>query len=245
MVERNRNMTDLIRLSMNRILEGTYVLEPCRVTEYDHTKQMASIQPLLKRTPNKKIDDITGELVPGTPELLPIIQGVPVLWPRISVGTTGPQAHIYMPMKPNTNVMVLFSDRSLDKWLSTGGEVDPQDTRAHALSDAVALPGLFPFNDPIPDVDPSDIRIVLKWPERGIDCEIILGGDTNNIILRPGNQLMLGASNADQSAILGELFKAVYEGHFHPDPVSGFTGVPTVPLPATVLSAKVKIKDNT
>ncbi len=247
MADRDRNRTstlaDVIQDAIKRILSVSHTMMPCKVTTYDPVKQKVSVQPLLKFTPDKTLNE-DGILVDGIPELLPIIQGVPVMFPRVSAGAGGPQAHMYFPIKPGTNVMCLFADKSLDKWKTTGGEVDPQDVRFHALSDAVALPGLFSFNNPIPNLDPSDIRIQLLWPDRGIDSEIFIGGDTNDIVIRAGNIVRLGASDAAQSAMLGDLFKAFFDLHVHPTGV-GPSGVPSVLMTPDLLSTKVKIKDNT
>lgn len=53
---------------------------------------------------------------------------------NVSVGDTG---------------LLVFCDDSLDVWLSKGGLVDPLDDRHHALSDAVFVPGLRPFSNPV------------------------------------------------------------------------------------------------
>lgn len=51
------------------------------------------------------------------------------------------------PVKKGDTVMIVMADRSLDRWLSQGGEVTPDDRRQHDLSDAIAVPGLVPFAD--------------------------------------------------------------------------------------------------
>ena len=47
---------------------------------------------------------------------------------------------------PGDTVLLVFSERSIDKWAQQGGEVDPLDSRLHHLSDPVALPGLLSLN---------------------------------------------------------------------------------------------------
>jgi len=231
--DRTATITNVVETTVKRMLNHAHVLLPARVMEYDPDKQTCSAQPLLKYTP-----------INGGPELLPIIHNIPVMFPRIDAGDGGPKAHIYMPMKPGSTVALMFADKSMDKWKSLGGEVDPLDLRSHALSDAVALPGLFPLNNPIENVDPSDLRIQLKWPERSIDSEIYLGGDTGDVVLRASNMVRLGAGDAAQSAVLGDLLKTWLDAHVHSTGI-GPSGPPTVPLPDTTLSTKVKVKDNT
>jgi len=112
---------------------------PARVEQYDETKQRADVKPLL----NRRYAD-------GEEAELPVIAGVPVVWPR-SGG-----AALTMPVAKGDGVLLVFADRSIDRWLSDGGQVTPDDPRTHDLSDAVAIPGLVPFADlgtagPTPD----------------------------------------------------------------------------------------------
>jgi hypothetical protein len=45
-------------------------------------------------------------------------------------------------------------DRDISGWLRTGVHQDPDDTRIHSWSSAVAIPGLVPSSSPFPE--PSD-----------------------------------------------------------------------------------------
>jgi hypothetical protein len=74
----------------------------------------------------------TGTLVWSAP--LPSVPAFTDLVLPVSVGDTG---------------LLVFADGSLDVWLARGGVVDPLDDRHHALSDAVFIPGLRPFSNPI------------------------------------------------------------------------------------------------
>ncbi len=65
----------------------------------------------------------------------PTIYSVPVQWPRAG-GTS-----ITMPVQPGDGVMLHFSQRSLEGWLS-GDSAAPDDPRQYDISDAVAVPGL-------------------------------------------------------------------------------------------------------
>ena len=53
---------------------------------------------------------------------------------------------------------MVFQQRSTDEWSETGGIVNPEDPRKLDLADAVALPGLYPFNDTI-NASEDNIRI--------------------------------------------------------------------------------------
>ena len=105
------------------------VAMPGVVVTYNVATQRASIQPSLK-----------SELEDGSTQTLPIISNVPVLFPRTA------NAWITLPVKPGDRVVLLFADRSLDKWSKSPElTVDPGETRKHDLSDAIAIPGGYPL----------------------------------------------------------------------------------------------------
>src|SRR6476660_3823601 len=85
-------------------LVNLHVGMPGIVQKYDASKQMADIQPALKR----KYSD--GSLVN-----LPIITNVPIGHLRAN------NAIIHVPVKVGDTVFLHFSERSLDNWLSNGG----------------------------------------------------------------------------------------------------------------------------
>lgn len=99
----------------------------------------ADIQPLLQR----RYKD-------GTLQTLPIIQGVPICFP------SGKDWWVKCPVAVGDTGMIVFAERSIDKWLVAGGFSDPADTRKHDISDAMFYPGLKPFSETIPG-DPQDM----------------------------------------------------------------------------------------
>lgn len=115
---------------------------PAEVLTYDHKKQMVSVQPHFKR----KYRD-------GSIDEPPVISNVPVAFPRAG------KSFIVLPIEKGHIVQLIFSDRSLEKWLSTGKIVDPEDTRAHHISDPFAIPGGYSFADPADVNNEKDIII--------------------------------------------------------------------------------------
>lgn len=105
---------------------------PATVETYDAATGMVSVSPCLKRR------YANGDLVD-----LPIIPNVPVLFPR------GGNAAITFDLQKGDSVLLVFAERSVDTWKTTGGKVDPKDTRKHALSDAFAIPGGYPKTSPV------------------------------------------------------------------------------------------------
>lgn len=102
---------------------------PATVISYDHTTGTCSARPDMKRNYN------------GTVVEMPIIYNIPVEHPQSG------EAFIHMPLKPGHKVKLTFADRSLEKWLSNGLANDPDDSRMHHISDAMAYPGGYPLSE--------------------------------------------------------------------------------------------------
>ncbi len=134
--------------------------------------QKVDIQPLLKR----KYKD-------GTLVLLPVIQDVPVYMPR------GAAFYIKLPVAVGDTGIALFSERSLDVWKVQGGTVDPQDPRRHDISDAVFLPGLYPFNNQI----------------AGAAADMVLKNGSLTMTLKPTGKIQIANTNNELISILSEL----------------------------------------
>jgi hypothetical protein len=107
---------------------------PARIVSYDFTTQKASVQP----TVNKKWTD-------GTTSEMPIINEVPVIFP--SAGG----ASVSFPVLAGDTCLLVVCERSITEWLLSGGLATPLDPRKLDLTDAVAIPGLIPFNGQFPN----------------------------------------------------------------------------------------------
>lgn len=127
-------LADAIRSAMIDV----HTALPARVESYDEATQTADIKPMLKRVMRRaNMERVI--------ETLPVIPCVPVMWPR------GGGYFMHMPLSAGDSGMLLFSEYQMDRWRSTGDDVDPGDTRRHDLSGAVFIPGLFPSAEPIAD----------------------------------------------------------------------------------------------
>jgi hypothetical protein len=97
---------------------------------------------------NQKVDIqilLKSRYYDGTVVTLPPIQSVMVAMPM------GADYSIKLPVAVGDTGIALFCDRSLDVWSVQGGLVDPQDARNHDISDAIFIPGLYPFNQQTQD----------------------------------------------------------------------------------------------
>lgn len=134
--------TDIIRQAVQSQLAGMHTCLPGRIVSYDYTVQKATVQPLLSK---RYKDDTTQQL--------PEIPNVPVIFPRSA------NFSMHWPLNSGDLVMLAFSERSIDQWLNQGGIIAPLDARKFDLSDAIAIPGLYPFSSPSPAEDNDNFII--------------------------------------------------------------------------------------
>ncbi len=148
-------------------LTGVNTCLPGRIEKYDYAKQKAEVKPLVKKL-----------YVDGTTESLPVIVNVPVGWPKGGGGS------LTFPLNKNDGVLLIFSQRSLDTWLSKGGDAEPGDPRKFDLSDAIAIPGLFPFSESGDAADNTSCLLTFKGGKLKIDS-------TGKIAFGTGSQELL------------------------------------------------------
>lgn len=113
-----------ILLSINCHAIGT-------IQSFDATKQSATISMNYKREINHLLADY------------PVIIDCPV------IVLTGGNSGITFPIKSGDTCLILFSDRDIDEWISSGQVTAPLTNRAHSFTDAIALVGLRSFSSPL------------------------------------------------------------------------------------------------
>jgi len=138
-------LTEAIEGTIQAYLDGVHTSMPGKIVSYDSSTQTASIQPSLK---GAYVDENSQRKV----ENLPIINRVPIVFLRSSSGHADT-----IPLSSGDRVLLLFTEASIDKWISVGGGiVDPGDDRRFAIADAIAIPGLYPAKDATDQVHSSD-----------------------------------------------------------------------------------------
>lgn len=106
------------------------------ITAFDATKQTATVKINARRVVYDKPQTENGVLQ-QQPRLLdyPLLTDVPVFV------ASGGHARITLPVTDGDTCLVLFNDRDIDAWWSTGAIAAPNSSRMHSLSDALALVG--------------------------------------------------------------------------------------------------------
>ncbi len=229
MAVRKPDLSTVLKNAMSDFSKNLHVMMPAKIVEYDETKQLAKVQPLFQNT---------STINNAEPLTLPQLFEVPVKHTRVGL------AVIYLPIRPGDKVGLVFADRSLDNWQNSLGNdpLDPQDLRSHDLTDGWAIPGMYPPDDPILNVDPADIRIILFDIEGNVRSQFYLGGDTGDIVLLPENITMLGDAQATEAAVLGNAFMSLFNTHTHATAGTGTPSPPVVPMSVTELATKVNVK---
>lgn len=167
----------VIKEAIKAALCDLHTAMPGIVVSYDSSTQKAQIQPALKR--KFKNGDVVD---------LPIITNCPVAFPRAN------NAFISLPVKAGDSGLLIFSERSIDKWLVSGGRVNPNDPRKFELSDGIFYPGLYPFNNPIA-AHPTDLIV------QNDQAKISVKPDGKFLISGPSEELLdLNSQDADLSA---------------------------------------------
>jgi len=192
---------------------------PGRVEKYEYKTQKAEVKPLIKK-----------KFLNGDSLDIPVIPNVPVVFPRTK------KAGFTFPLNKGDGVLLVFSERSLERWLSSGDDVEPGDPRKFDLTDAIAIPGLFSFSD-------SNIA------SNNNDVEIHNEGQT--ITIKKNGDIEVGGSSLKK--LVMEDMLAKFNSHVHTatsfgtatsPPQQGASDVPPYPAPMvlgnTELTSKVK-----
>lgn len=227
MTTRNTTLQDLLARFRESMVADLHTALPGKIVKYDESTQKADVQPLIK-------ERYTDESGAQQSRELPVIPAVPVQFP----GAGG--YRITFPVAVGDTGLIMFAEASLDKWLVSGGTVDPAEERRHDLTDAIFLPGLRDFGHALTSaptdratfgkddglqihVDGSKIRIGSNSP---IDLEKAVCGDTlwNYLTSLAGLVAWLAT-------------------HTHPTP-AGASSAPTnaPPSPSDFRSTSVEIK---
>lgn len=133
-------MSEILRTHGRGLSLGIRVAMPARVIAYDPVLQRAEV--------STELLTVVGGNTPSTAAIETVLPPVPL--PMVPVVFPyGAAGGLTFPIGPGDTGLLVFADRSLDRWKTTGVAGDPGAARAHSLSDGVFLPGLHPNTAPI------------------------------------------------------------------------------------------------
>lgn len=181
------SLSDVISTAIEGLREDIHTCQWGTVLSFDAASQTASVQ-LIQRRAYVDEDGVTQTERPA-----PLL-GVPVVFPGSGAYT------ITFPIKGGDTVLIVFGETALDAWHSSGqDDVDPQDNRRHALSDAIAIPGLRSKASPIGGPPPDDALVVT-----GDHIRLGSKDASDQVALVPGVQQAIQSAYTDsgvQSAV--------------------------------------------
>jgi hypothetical protein len=206
-------LAELIRAAIDARLADTHTALVGEVQAFDAAAQTVDVQPVVSSV---LVDRDGNRLV----ESLPLLTSVPVAFPRAG------GYFISLPITKGDTVLLVCADTAIAKWRETGRVSTPTKTeppaeeRSHDLSDAIAIPGVYPTTSALADVSTDSMML---GKDGGLQIKI--DDDADLIYLgAPGSTDFL-ATYTDLKSQLSTLQEA-YDIHVH---VAG-TGVPTVLL---------------
>lgn len=130
-------------------LKDLHTSMPGIVETFDAATQLVSVQPAVQRI--MKTDDGEKEIL--TPTNLPILINVPVQFAK-----AGGFA-LTFPIVAGDECLLVFCERSIDRWHQFGGVQQPAARRFHALSDAVAIVGLPSLANKLTGYNTADVEL--------------------------------------------------------------------------------------
>lgn len=195
------------------LMTDVHTAAPARVISFDSSLQTCVVQPTLKR--KYKGSD--------TAELLPVIEDVPVIFPGSN------DLFLTFDLKADSYVLLIFSERAIADWMVQGGEVDPQRKRKHALSDAIAIPGILPTPSILTTVEADTISMRNKLNTANVKVKTDGNVVVNNGV---GTALEFARMKAAFDTFIND-----FDLHTHPAP-GGATSPPATPATADMTAAE-------
>ena len=220
-------LAEVIKQGVNNRLKNLHTSMTGIIVSFDSVTQFASVQPAIKRV--FKSDEADGTTI-LTPTDLPILINVPVQFPR------GGGFSMTFPVAAGDECLLMFAERSIDKWHTDGRVSEPGARRFHDLSDATCIVGLSSRPNAIPNFDSANVEI--KKDDASVSVKLLADG---TIEIDANTKILFGAPDSefsDDVKILGNL-----EVVGNTDITANLTVVGSSLLSANVTSNSVNISD--
>jgi len=188
------NLESVLETAIDSRLKELHTCLPAIIKTFDPATQLIDAQPTLQR----KID---GELVN-----LPMLLDVPIRFFKSKTFS------LSCPIEVGDHVLIIFAERSIDNWLLSGEIKSPENIRKHSLSDAFAIPFMYPQTDVIESFDP--VNFVIKCNSGFIKLtpsgNVLLNGDSDNAVSFADMKTAFDNLKTELNTFIGKYNVAVY-----------------------------------
>ena len=134
-------LRDVLQAFRREIFSSLRCAMPGIIQTFDPVTQTATIQVAMQMTVWDQVKDYP-----------PLVD-----CPVVVLG--GGPAFISFPINTGDTCLVLFSDRAIDNWYSTGNVVPPAQQRQHSLADGIALVGIRHLANALSNYDATGIGL--------------------------------------------------------------------------------------
>lgn len=165
------------------------------IESFDATKQTAEVSlSVLRVVYNRPQTDNEGL------QLQPVVIAYPLLVDVPVFVLSGGNARVTLPIAKGDTCLVLFNDRDMDAWFTTGTTLIPNSPRLHSLSDGLALVGFRSAANRIANYNATDAEFrlgnaVVRIKPNGT-IEAVGGGGGTVTIDQAGNVSAVAAAGA-------------------------------------------------
>lgn len=230
------SLVDVVRAGIDARLEDVFTALPATVTVYDPVTNTAFVKLAVKHGMSTDDGDRVFEEYPEIPF-------VPVLFPRAGGFV------MRTPIEEGDGVLLVFSRASMAEWRSNGQVGEPQDARLFSFGWPVAIPGLFPDDDPMNALDSAQVAAGAMIVGEDGGAQMRFGGTVPGVKFAPAGvepvspialsvptDAALSTVTTAHNALVASFnaFVAKYNGHTHPVPgVTTGTGATTSSAPGS------------
>lgn len=157
-------LTDLFANKKRELLSEINCVSLGTIRSFDAEKQTAQISINYKRVitrPSRGVGILSGNVYID----YPVLVNCPVVF------LFGGQGNLTFPIAAGDTCLVLFADRDIDAWFSSGQDSAPNSDRMHDLSDGIALVGIRSALNAMADYLENGVQL------RHVDARLVLLGE--------------------------------------------------------------------
>ncbi len=202
-------LTDTLAALKLEIFRTINCVKIGQINSFDAEKKTVQARILFKRVlPDNTITDY------------PILVDCPVFTLQGGGGA------LQFPISAGDQCLILFSDRNIDAWFSTGSANAPFNARCHDIADGFALVGVNAINSPLQDYD-DNVNLIIPDGKK-----FVLSGNAQMDAF--GTKLLALKDDVDNIMSYLATLVTAFNAHVHTSAAPGNpTSIPTVPFVTT------------